>query len=244
MFCKRTLGLKKNACSKLVYFELGRLPCHIFRKIRILKYCLKLRKSDNCILKTCYEDMVYNNDKWVEDIRLELDKLGLAFLWFADCDEKSAFKIIEQRVKDVYIQEMWSEIEVMAKSKLYRYLVNSHCLQFYLTKSLPCKIREIITKFRISGYNLNIEKGRYENIDRNDRKCTLCNMNEIEDEYHFILQCPIYDTFRKQYIKKYYYRNSSVYKLLQLLSTENIKELRGLGNFLIAANNIRDRLIV
>ena len=40
-----------------------------------------------------------------------------------------------------------------------------------------------------------------------DRKCTLCNMNEIEDEYHFILQCPIYETIRKQYIKKYYYRN-------------------------------------
>ena len=166
------MGLKKNACSKLVYFKLGRLPCHIFRKIRVSKYWPKRRKSDNCILKTCYEDMVYNNDKWVEDIRLELDKLGLAFSWFADYDEKSAFKIIEQRGKDVYIQEMRSEIEVMAKSKLYRYLVNSPCLQFYLTKYLPCKIREIITKFRISGHNLNIEKGRYENIYRNDRKCT------------------------------------------------------------------------
>ena len=97
---------------------MGRLPCHIFRKMRVLKYWLKLRKSYNCILKTCYEDMVYNNDKLVEDIRLELDKLGLAFLWFADYDEKSAFMIREQRVKDVYIQEMWSELEIMAKSKL------------------------------------------------------------------------------------------------------------------------------
>ena len=85
---------------------------------------------------------------------------------------------------------------------------------------------------------------RYENIDRNDRKCTLCNIDEIENEYRFILQCPIYETIRKQYIKKYYYRNNSVYKLLQLSSTQNIKELRGLGNFLIAANNTRDRLIV
>ena len=48
--------------------------------MRIFKYWLKLRKSDNCILKTCSEDMVYNNDKCVEDIRLELDKLGSAFL--------------------------------------------------------------------------------------------------------------------------------------------------------------------
>ena len=56
-------------------------------------------------------------------------------------------------------------------------------------------------------------------------------MNEIEDEYHFILQCLIYDTIRKQYIKNYYYRNRSVV-LLQLLSTEYIKELRArVGKF-------------
>ena len=68
-------------------------------------------------------------------------------------------------------------------------------------------------------------------------------MNEIEDEYHFILQCPIYVIARKRHIKKYYYQNSSVYKLLQLLSTENVKELRELGKFLIEANLIRDTLI-
>ena len=243
MFCKRILGVKKNVSNKLVYFELGRLPCHIFRKIRAMKYWLKLRNTDNCILKTCYEEMVNENDKWIENIRLELDILGLAFLWFTAYDEKSAFKIIEQRMKDVYIQEMRSEIDTMAKCNFYKFLVNRHCLQFYLTKPLPVKTREIITKFRISGHNLNIEKGRYVNVDRNDRKCSLCNMNEIEDEYHFILQCPIYEISRKRHIKKYYYQNSSVYKLLQLLSTENVKELRELGKFLIEANLIRDTLI-
>ena len=110
---------------------------------------------------------------------------------------------------------MRSEIDTMAKCNFYKFLVNRHCLQFYFTKPLPVKTREIITKFRISGHNLNIEKGRYVNVDRHDRKCSLCNMNEIEDEYHFILQCPIYEIARKRHIKKYYYQNSSVYKLLQ-----------------------------
>ena len=41
MFCKRTLGLKKNACRKLVHFELGRLPCHIFRKIKGIEILAK-----------------------------------------------------------------------------------------------------------------------------------------------------------------------------------------------------------
>ena len=34
--------------------------------------------------------MVNENDKWIENIRLELDKLGLAFLWFTAYDEKNA----------------------------------------------------------------------------------------------------------------------------------------------------------
>ena len=63
------------------------------------------------------------------------------------------------------------------------------------------KTREIITKFRISGHNLKTEKGRYVNVDRSDRKCPLCNMNEIEDEYHFKLRCPIYEIARKRHIK-------------------------------------------
>ena len=61
-----------------------------------------------------------------------------------------------------------------------------------------------------------------------DCKCSLRNSNETEDEYDFIIQCPVYETTRKRHIKSCYYRNSSDYKLLQLLSTENVKELKEL----------------
>ena len=40
-----------------------------FQKNDSIEILLKTRKSDNYTLKTCYEDIVYNNDKWVEDIR-------------------------------------------------------------------------------------------------------------------------------------------------------------------------------
>ena len=36
-----------------------------------------------------------------------------------------------------------------------------------------------------------IELGRHNNIPRNERKCTLCNLNDIEDEFHFVLKCPV-----------------------------------------------------
>ena len=83
---------------------------------------------------------------------------------------------------------MRSEIEVMAKSKFYRYLVNSHCLHSISQNLFHVKSGKLSQSLEFLDITLIIEKGRYENIERNDRKCTLCNMNEIEDEYHFILQ--------------------------------------------------------
>ena len=60
---------------------------------------------------------------------------------------------------------------------------------------------------------MNIETGRYYNIDRNERYCNMFNFNSVEDEYHFILECDKYHNLRKKYIKSYYWRNPSAYNL-------------------------------
>ena len=94
-----------------------------------------------------------------------------------------------------------------------------------------------------SSSKLNIESGRYRNIERSERICTLCNANVIEDEYHFIIECPQYKDLRCKYIKLYYYKHPSVYRFIQLLTTSNNKELKNLGKYLVQANTIRDRLM-
>ena len=43
--------------------------------------------------------------------------------------------------------------------------------------------RKLITKFRISDHDLLIETGRYKNIPREQRCCTVCNI--LDDESHF-----------------------------------------------------------
>ena len=63
----------------------------------------------------------------------------------------------------------------------------------------------------------------------------MCNNNDIEDEYHFILECSKYVKIRRKYIKPYYCINPSVFKLTQLLSVQNIKELNNLGKYLYVA---------
>ena len=67
----------------------------------------------------------------------------------------------------------------------------------------------------------------------------MCNLHDIEDEFHFILKCPLYDELRKKYIKKFYYVKPSVFKLVQLLNVKNTRELSNLGKFLEYATNLR-----
>jgi hypothetical protein len=45
----------------------------------------------------------------------------------------------------------------------------------------------------------------------------MCSNNDIEDEYHFILECSKYVEIRRKYIKPYYCINPSAFKLTQLL---------------------------
>ena len=67
----------------------------------------------------------------------------------------------------------------------------------------------------------------------------MCNLNVVEDEYHFILQCEKYIDVRR-YFKKYYRQMPSCFKLIQLLSVRNIKELINLGKYLLLAEKNRN----
>ena len=118
--------------------------------------------------------------------------------------------------------------------------VNEFKLQNYLRQPLDVRYLKEITKIRICAHKINLEFGRHRNVERSERKCTFCNLNEIEDEYHFILQCPLYNEIRMKFIKAYYRKRPSVFKLTQLL---NNKELSNLGQHWLKANAFRDRLL-
>jgi hypothetical protein len=42
-----------------------------------------------------------------------------------------------------------------------------------------------------------IEIGRYKNLETEERLCKLCITQKIEDEYNFLIDCPIYNNSRK-----------------------------------------------
>lgn len=59
--------------------------------------------------------------------------------------------------------------------------------------------RSLIAKLRCGILQLNVELGRFGQIQLQDRLCTICNLHLIEDEIHFICSCPVYDTERAHF---------------------------------------------
>ncbi len=47
---------------------------------------------------------------------------------------------------------------------------------------------------------VRIEKGIYKKMERNKRVCLIYNHGEIEDEFHFMMECSKYRELRNEYL--------------------------------------------
>ena len=105
---------------------------------------------------------------------------------------------IKNEITEKYKNLYKSKIDKIAESSklfLYKNLEPSLERKFYLSLN-DFSIRSIFfTKFRISDYSLEIEKGRYNKTPYEERLCKNCGV--IEDEAHFILKCKVSQNLRE-----------------------------------------------
>ena len=73
-----------------------------------------------------------------------------------------------------------------------------------------------------------IEQGRFINVERCNGIFRLCNMNCIEDEYHFLPVCSVYRDLRQTYSKKYYYTSIHFYVVVNIQIRKYYKTARTL----------------
>ena len=87
-----------------------------------------------------------------------------------------------------------------------------------------------IAKFRLSSHSLNIETGRWHKpkpIERELRFCPWCP-TKIEDEFHFILECPKYEQLRRTHLPSnalHFRTKNSFYNLINSQSVNTLKKL-------------------
>ena len=59
------------------------------------------------------------------------------------------------------------------------------------------EIRNTLSKLKLSSFKVAIVTGKRLKIKKEERKCKFCDLNEVEDETHFFLQCRNCKDFRK-----------------------------------------------
>ena len=89
-----------------------------------------------------------------------------------------------------------------------------------------------MTRFRLCSHSLEVERGRYEELDRQERLCHFCKAHgkdEVEDEVHFLISCPLYSKLRERFLPQNILNNtilSKEDKVTKILSDKkNIKSV-------------------
>ena len=82
------------------------------------------------------------------------------------------------------------------KLRYYMLTSNAYCSSVY-DSFMKEEYRILITRWRLSCFDLKIETGRYKGIPREERVCPICDV--VEDEEHVIFNCRAYNTIRTQF---------------------------------------------
>ena len=174
---------------------MGWIPMQIRRKWCILQYWNRLVKLDNSrITKKIFNEEYNNNGKWCKYIKNVLIELHYE-------NEYNNKQVIDlTKCCDVLFEQYkneWRE-NIMTKPKLRTYvkIKESYNVENYIILNMSRQERSILAQLRCGVLPLHIETGRFCNIPREKRTCNMCNDNHVEDELHFILQCPKYNDVR------------------------------------------------
>lgn len=229
----------------MVLGEVGTLPIEITIKLRMLSFWYKLHcdsfsffTSDkiSCHLYSLCNRQYEKTDfrlPWLKHIFCLLDSLGLSFLKFSNVYSLEQLKkIVTQRLKDQYMQSWSSIINESEHCCNYRLYKECFIIEKYLL-ILPYSLQHVFTRFRTNNHRFPVETGRWSNISIDDRKCNRCDLDEIGDEFHYLLKCncPVIKENRIKCIKKCYWQHPNTLKFKALMNTENKSEMINLAKF-------------
>lgn len=201
-FCKLNLLVSKNTSNAATKKELGRQPLIVDINNQILKYWLRLENStDNAILndayKCCQALQKENKPCWLTYPTELLSKHNLP----NNKIDQDMIDTLSIKTKQNYETYCKSKIQTSEKLIVYKTIIDSSPAE-YLDMINNCNYRKSVTKLRICAHRLEIETGRYKNIQRIHRTCKFCDTDAIEDEVHFICTCPAFSRTREQFFQK------------------------------------------
>ena len=76
---------------------------------------------------------------------------------------------LKERIIGSFISEVNAFLENSPTCQFYKHMHSMHILQYYSGRPVKYIYKPFICKYRMCAHNLNIETGRFNNINRNER---------------------------------------------------------------------------
>ena len=245
-YLKYSLKLKNGTSTLMVYGETGFLPFEFYVKVKMISFWISLiaGRRDKISFKLYVMCLTLHNDgtltfEWLDCIKSIIKECGLYYVFINQLGYdlkwlKNVFlPKIKSTLKDNILQKWQNDVYASNKCFYYRHFQTKPMMQKYLM-TLPQNAWIPILKFRTSNHRLPIEiySWKVAFVDRYKRLCTLCNTNDIGDEYHYLISCPIFHEARIQFVPKYFRVRPSVFKFLELVNSNDKKTLIKLSKFI------------
>ena len=225
----------------MVNGELGLKEISEYIENRMLNFWYNVATGDeNKISTILYKwiNILYFQDKyksaWFDKINLSLSTINMSDCFYNTASlSKAWFKnTVKVKLNEVYAQR-WAESVFNNSACInYRAMTIVKKMQNYILK-LPKPYIYALCKFKCANHYMPIVAGRFANIPIDERKCTLCERNEIGDEFHYLLKCNFFNSQRIKYIKNYYYTKPNMIKMQQMFESSDIQEMTNLAKFTV-----------
>ena len=245
MFCKQLLGVQKQTNTIGVLLELGMVPITLLANKAATKNWDRIRRNKgNNLLSASYKNALQENLPWTSSIKTLLESNGIlqSFLTVNDpirgIQPKPIDNLIYQRLIDQFHQNSFENIKESSKLKTYSTFKNEIGMEKYLTEIINIKYRCAMTKLRLSNHSLSIETGRHTKTERQNRLCPFCH-RIIEDEIHFLIQCPTYKELRDKLLSPHILNNITLCDEDKFTNILKQKELKLTAKYIYEAFEIR-----
>ena len=199
-FLRYSLGVDRKAPTIGIYGETGRYPIVIDMLCNSSHFVERLKKMPHdSLLYQSYKENIssVNKNSWFYNI----NKLTSTI---KDGDEFNLKKLLINKFIHFWKSKLFDDAGKENGNKLrdYRTYKQNFKREKYLSTVSHKPYRSAMTKLRLSAHKLNIETGRYakpcNRVSPELRICPFCSMDACEDEYHFMIFCPLYEVNRRK----------------------------------------------
>ena len=247
-FCKYILGVSSKATNIAAMAELGRFPLYIRLIPQMIKYYVRVcNMGEGSLLKQALHEMEkrdsHGQSSWVAVVKYILTDLNLNFDQNEQNHADKIAKIVRHKLEERFRLYWRKKVNQPGKLDTYKELKAEFRYEGYLDSVNNRENQIAITRLRISNHRLMVEVGRYQKpyLPREKRLCSFGA--DIEDEFHFLFQCPLLIDTRRQHFGKGTINGERICLLKQYISDFDGVSPKSVGTFIIEGMQKREAFL-